>query len=185
MNKIEALEKTIYNLENDLVEYEWTSSKSCNCGVLAKTVLNGGDIYKAGFLRSPSLGHDYTSFANHAYCMTTGLELPELFQSLKDAGFTFQELLGLENLSGENVIKRLGWQTYSWSNRYNVVYRGHSRSDKQDLITYLKAWVEILKDEQPIIETPPTPEEPKVKEIIRYVSVPQSITEQSKELILS
>jgi hypothetical protein len=51
-------------------------------------------------------------------------------------------------------------------------------SSKQSVIDYFKSWLSELKKvtPEPIKE---------VKEIIRYVSVPQSITEQSKELILS
>jgi hypothetical protein len=182
MNKIEALEKTIYNLENDVYEYKWDESDKCNCGVLAKTLLGGKTAQECGYHQSPKLG-DYGVFSRNAYCMTTDLPLPTVFNVLKDTGFTHEDLMNLEYFGNEKIALKLG-KEISYRDGHPFGYKSDTFNDKKLLIKYLKAWVEILKEEQPIIETPPT-EEPKIKEIIRYVSVPQSITEQSKELILS
>jgi hypothetical protein len=171
MNKIEALEKTIYNLENNLVEYNWTESNSCNCGVLARTVIDGKSIWEMGYGEAIPAKVDVSAFSKRAYCMTTNMPLPKVFKALVDAGFLWEELKELEQLENKKILRRIGAEELR-------------RDIKENLVSYLKAWVEILKEEQPIVETQPT-EEPKVKEIIRYVSVPQTITEQSKELILS
>jgi hypothetical protein len=168
MNKIEALEKTIYNLENDVYEYNWNNFERCNCGILAQSVVGDKTLRDSGYRDSPSVQGSGASAMFH--CLTTGLPLPEIYKTMKSAGFTYEEMANLEILGGESILKKAGMSRY-----------GHKIDSKPDLTRYLKAWVELLKEEQPVVTIP----EPKIKEIIRYVSVPQSITEQSKELILS
>lgn len=125
MKKIEALKKTIYNLENGIYKYKWMDMNNCSCGVVAKTILedepkkNGVlDIYK-------KLGKSVSGFAGCyeqaiEYCATTGLELPRVFMALKETGFTFGELKILED-----------------------------HDDYQSFLSYLKAWVEILEQAEP------------------------------------
>ena len=166
MEKITALKKTIYNLENDVYHYDWCSFESCNCGVLAKTITGSNSLVAAGFLDSPTQNRKYEAFCSYAYCITTKLELPLVFQSLKDSRFTIGELNGLENLNGKNIVEKTGKL---------------SRTNKDDVIKYLKAWVEILEEEKPQIQ----PEQPKEKTIIKYVAVSQTINESLPETILS
>lgn len=165
MTKIEALKKTIYNLENDVYEYDWSSSESCNCGVLAKTLLNGKSLHEAGYFRSKVIG-DVGVFAKKAYCLTSDLPLSEVFQTLKDAGFTYKELLELEYLSNEKIAAAVGFEL-TQHNEKNYAFAFGKFNNKRDLIKYLKAWVEILEVEVP-----------KERTRINYVSVPVSITEQ-------
>lgn len=169
MNKIQALEQTIFNLENDVYEYHWGDYESCNCGVLAKTLLDTKRaIRRLVESVKPIRDHNepYHLFTDRTYCLTTGEELNEVFSALKIAGFTHMELRGLELLNGKEVLDRI--------NRIEPLSKGN----KVHAIVYLKAWVEILKEQLPV-----QPEAPKQKTV--YVSVPISITEQSKELILS
>lgn len=173
MTKIEALEKTIYNLENNVYEYNWDSYESCNCGVLAHSIIGSNSLYDTGYRNSPScMGFGASS---EFHCLTTNLPLPEVFQAVKDAGFTFEEMLHLEVLNNVKILVHPGLD------RWSLDYK-----NKTDVIKYLKAWVEVLKEESVVIPEvkEPTPE-PKAKEIIRYVSVPESITQQSKELLLN
>lgn len=130
MNKIQALEKTIYNLENDVYEYSWSNPNSCNCGVLAHALL-GKRPSEAGLYNSPLRDNsEKGAFAGVAFCMTSNMPLPEIFSSLKEAGFSFQDLKELEFLANPHIRMRAGM--------------GDSRFDfneKGSLITYLKAWV--------------------------------------------
>lgn len=139
MEKTEALEKTIYNLENDVYEYSWTDCNNCNCGVLARTITGAHDLASVGLLDSPITNNKYLAFCEEAFCMTTNLPLPLVFQSFKDTGFSFEELDGLENLNNETILHRVG-----------VTYLRHS--NKSNLIKYIKAWVEILGEEKMIEE---------------------------------
>lgn len=174
MNKIEALEKTIYNLENNVYEYDWETSNTCNCGVLARTLLDGKLATDCGLLESPTYGRG-GPFSAHAACITTNLELPLVFRVLKDAGFTHEELVSLEYLADATICGRLGMVVRFDSNcSFSPAF-----DNKEDLIKYLKVWVEILEAEQPPIKSQQVPEQ---KEKIRYVSVPETI---SKEVALN
>lgn len=173
MKKIEAIEKTIYNLENNVYPYRWTDYESCNCGLLAKTILGGKSLRVAGFNQSPVSDKSLSPFCVEAFCITTNLPLPEVFQSLKDAGFSITELLHLENLSDPLICSLAELEISGGVFGRPVCIL---RSTKEAVIRYLKAWLEILKRDEP------KEVQPKVK--IRYVSVPSSITEQTKELIM-
>lgn len=148
MKKIEALQKTIYNLENNVYEYNWTDFDACNCGVVARTIMDGTYSSEAGFHNSQTIDTRLTAFACEAFCMTTGLPLPRVFQELKDVGFTHQDILELENLGNHVILKKLGWRSFeSFGRFYWVVCNDAQRNNKNDLITYLKAWIEILLEQ--------------------------------------
>lgn len=166
MTKIEALEKTIYNLENDVYEYLWTNPNSCNCGVLAHTIVGELPSRTGYFDANSGLTG---SFSRRAKYMNTGLPMPLVFQSLKDTGFTHQELEELEFLGNPKIAERCGFKP-----EYHgevMIAHGHF-SKKPSVISYLKAWVEILKEEEVKIEV-----KPEIKEIIRYVAVSETIKE--------
>jgi hypothetical protein len=179
MNKIQALEQTIYNLENDVYRYKWTERDNCNCGVVARTILGGKSASDCGFHDTPLKGNEETgTFSYYAFCMTTDLPLPDVFQALKNAGFSHKELVDLENLinpeicnAGE-VLMDVIYDEYFSVNSY--------RSDKDEVIKYLKGWVKLLKKEENI-NLGATP----IKERIKYVSVPESLSTQAKETILT
>lgn len=160
MNKIQALEKTIYNLENDVYEYNWSNEDSCNCGILARTLLGGKLPSNCGFLDTPSHPMGQGIFAKEAYCLKTDLPLPEVFKALKNAGFTYEELLELEYLGNEKIATRLNMRIEKSvgvpfmvspdpfnSNLYHT--------EKEFLISYLKEWIKMLKEEQGV--PPPIP----------------------------
>lgn len=125
MTKIEALEKTIFNLENDVYEYEWSHSNTCNCGVLARTLLNGEKATEGGGLwmyHTKGLGFSGVVKNVITHCQQTGLPIPIVVKSLLDAGFTTKELSRLEYRAN-----------------------GEGRSDKKELVSYLKRWVRKIE----------------------------------------
>jgi hypothetical protein len=165
MTKIEALEKTIYNLENDVYEYDWTDCDKCNCGVVARTVLDGELPTKNGLDDFPVCidDEDYEfPFASNGKCMITDMPLPKVFRLLKESGFEYEELKSLEFLTDKSVLLRM---------KSKADY-----DEKDDLIAYLKAWVEILKEQE--VKTP------KVERIYIPVIVPETIL-KDKEIVLS
>lgn len=146
MNKIEALKKTIYNLENDVYEYDWVNVNCCNCGILARTLLNGKSPRDCGYFDSP-LEDGAGVFASQAYCMTTNLPLPEVFKVLKNAGFSHKDLLELEYLGRLDVLAKMGKDCYVGAGGQRCI-SDNSYDNKQTVIEYMKAWVEILEAEQ-------------------------------------
>lgn len=168
MTKIEALEKTIYNLENDVYEYNWHSANSCNCGILAKTILGTQDsVYELGYRLTKNPKVDGVFSRDYETCRATGEKLPKIFRGLYETGFTYDELLNLEYLKDSKIVSKM---PYIADQLWPYLH-------KDNLIAYLKAWVSILKEQE-------SPKQPKSeKTIIRYVAVPDSITKQTKELI--
>jgi hypothetical protein len=162
MTKIEALEQTIYNVENNILSYRWYDCGQCNCGVVASTILN----------------RESGAFSCHGVCITTGEDMPKVFQALKDAGFTHKDLIELEFLGNKEILDNIGKKGFFCSEGYWIMDGVNDYTNKENLIIYLKEWVRLLKLEIPQkVVTQPTPEK------IRYVGVPISLTEQSKQLI--
>jgi hypothetical protein len=190
MNKIEALRATIVSIENGM-NYNWYSSNSCNCGVIAKTLCDTNDLNSIGFKESPLLDPKRSSvFSSKAYCLTSNLPLPLMFKKLKESGFTHQDLLELEWLGNEKILKRIG-EPYSFWKEENCFIIDNQKYLQKDILTkYLKAWVDILEEESNVVA------EVKVVEAIKdipkhitrektvYVSVPETITTLA-EIILS
>lgn len=177
MNKIQALEKTIYNLENDVYVYDWSDTNHCNCGVLARTLLNGKFPRDAGFGKGPDNSYPGT-FSGRAVCITTGIDLPEVFGALKEAGFTYRELGELEFLGNIPIAEKAGLRAFHYKDDWNAA---HSQFQvKKNVIKYLKAWVEILKQQE--VKEPEPIQQPERTRIV-YVSVPETIKEQAEQLI--
>jgi hypothetical protein len=112
MTKIEALEKTIYNLGNDVYEYAWGDINKCNCGILARTITSGVSAGEAGYY-SLGLVNEYGrvcagfwGVVEMAYskCQQTGEPLPRVFAALRDCGFSVDELQSLERCGREKYI---------------------------------------------------------------------------------
>lgn len=181
MNKIDALKQTIHNLLYGGMKYHWHDSNHCNCGVVAKTICNTNDLFSIGYTNSPRK-NAVGVFSRDAYCITSDLPLPVVFQSLKDAGFTHQELLELEYLANKEICKNLGWERQKITRKNGEFYiREMATYDvKENLILYLKEWVRILEEETVVQQL--TPE---VREKIKYVAVSDTIREQVKEHCLS
>lgn len=177
MNKIQALEKTIYNLENDVYPYGWEDVESCNCGILARTLLKGGGVRANGFGEAPMIEHVGT-FSRRAHCLLTGISLPIVFQKLKNSGFTFEELCHLEYLSDRVISEKAGIRVWEWHPNQEAAHGQFHQ--KKFLIAYLKPWVEILKEQE--VKEPEPVHQPERTRIV-YVSVPETIKKQAEQLI--
>lgn len=173
MNKITAIEKTIYNLENDVYPYEWSICDQCNCGVLARTILGGRTANSCGLADSPSV-RGIGAFSKHTHCLTTNLPLPEVFQKLKEAGFSYQELCDLEFLSDEKIAAKANIRVDG-----NILDQktSHVFDQKKYLIAYLKSWLQILKE-----QTLQQPENSKYVDITPSLAVLP--TEETSDIIL-
>lgn len=145
MKKLEVIKQTIYRLENNLVEYDWRCSKSCNCGVLASTCM-GRDITTSEIGKMVLNCKNPGAFARKAYCMVTGIGISEVIKSLMDAGFTFDDIKHLEYLSDANIAAKAGIKLGYWEETGYPIAHGYFM-EKEYFIKYLKAWVEILEEE--------------------------------------
>jgi len=133
MTKIEALKQTLHNLENDIYEYRWSHSDTCNCGILARTILNGELPTKSGLCDykdknipaiSYAFGFSGVALETFNHCEVTGLPIPKVIKALLDCGFSFEELRTLEFYSTE------------------------TRTDKEKLCNYFKRWIQRLESKK-------------------------------------
>lgn len=192
MTKIEALRKTVENLETNKYMYDWSSSDSCNCGILARTVLNGKSPYTAGFTDTPTASKQGV-FASYAYCMTTDLDIPEVFKALKDAGFTYQDMVHLEYLSDEKIADRAGLKVVTkdnWREEDPTRYEGMSEFTKRYckqfgikyyVIAYMKAWIEILEEEA--IEQKEETKHIDITKELASLSIVEEVADTKKQLV--
>lgn len=137
MNKIEALKKTIYNLESGEYDYEWGEPNSCNCGILCHSITGGDVEIKVAAL-----------FTEAAKCMKTGIAVPAIFKILMNTGFTYKDIHELEFLSNSKIAKRAGIEIDTRPSSFGWCTKrvGRGFSNKETVIDYLKAWVSILEE---------------------------------------
>jgi hypothetical protein len=128
--------------------YEWNDRTRCNCGVVARQVMQTSatelrrllpPIYEDGIFR-PSWGA-----MTQAYCSDTGLSRNVVLSQLMAAGFRVGDFSHLENLSHPAILQRM----ISFRRGKGPV----CRSRKSDVIAYLRAWaigIEEFHDPAPV-----------------------------------
>lgn len=177
---IEVIKKTIHVLENDLVYYDWMRSTSCNCGILAQQIGINPDhiLSQISTVDDHSLpGGPWTRCSRlQSKCEATGKPLQEVFKKLFDLGLSFKDIGNLENLSDENILKKMGGT--------HKVYHGRNsrRGEKTEVIKYLKAWTELLEEENAPNEKP-VRREIKVEGEIIIVDMDSKARQLPKEIV--
>lgn len=129
MKKIEVLKKALDMLNNGF-EYNFTDVDRCNCGV----VLKAAGLTSAEINETESL-YSYTYFTNIGHCSVTGMPFCKVQAMFIQLGFTKNDIINLEKLSDETILSKAG-------NLKNY-------ANKNNLIKYLTAWIEILEEETP------------------------------------
>lgn len=129
---IDALRQTADRLDQG-ARYEWGHMGRCNCGHLVQTVTNLSDheIVK-------SIDFELDEWTEHAkdYCAGTGHKVDDLFATLRNVGFTHQDVIHLENLSDRRVLARLG------DGRRHL-----HRNSVPDVTLYMRTMADLLEDE--------------------------------------
>jgi hypothetical protein len=128
--------------------YEWNDRTRCNCGVVARQVMQTSatelkkllpPIYEDGVFR-PTWGS-----MTKTYCSETGLSRNVVFSQLLKAGFRASDFSHLEDLSHPGILKRMA----SFRREKGPV----CRSRKSDVIAYLRGWaigIEEFHDPAPV-----------------------------------
>ncbi len=121
--------KKIESSEN----YQWGHMGACNCGFLAQEVtkLTKAEIHRRAMERHG----DWTEHLND-YCPVNGLPFDDIISELIAIGFDSTDLKHLEKLSDPNILRTLSFSQRNL--QHNV---------KQDVVNYLKAWINLLEDE--------------------------------------
>ena len=128
---IDALRKTIQRLRDDKSTYQWGHLGSCNCGFLAQTVthLSKAEIHE---LAVRSLGEDWSEKALD-YCKGSDYPVEHILTKMIDLGLSQKDIVSLEKLDDPKVLGQLP-----------ETERNLKKNKKEDVITYMEAWVKVL-----------------------------------------
>lgn len=129
---IQALRNTSRKIESSEV-YEWGHMGACNCGFLAQEVTK---LTKAEIHRRAMERHGDWSEHLNDYCPVNGLSFDDVISDLIAFGFDAEDLKHLEKLSDPSVLRTI--PSGKRHLRYNV---------KEDVATYINAWVNKIQDE--------------------------------------
>ena len=133
---IDALRTTAQRLTKG-AHYEWGHMGRCNCGHLLQTITNLSDreIVQAA-------DHHLDEWTEHAkdYCAGTGHSLDTLFLTLQAMGFDYQDVIHLENLSDQRVLRRLG-----------EAPRYLQRNCRADVTLYMNTLAALLEEELVVV----------------------------------
>jgi hypothetical protein len=128
---IEAIRNTVRRLEKS-TSYQWGHMGSCNCGHLAQelTRLSKKEIHS----RAMQKHGDWTEQLND-YCPASGLLMDDLITHMLSFGLDTADLQHLETLSDPLILRRVpGYE------------KGLAHNLKQDVIRYMKAWINLLEE---------------------------------------
>ena len=100
---IKALNKTATDLDNGC-NYEWGHMGRCNAGCLVQNLTNKTDKEIAKMVN-----FEIDEWSEHAndYCHGTNENVNELFDSLKQFGLSYQDMMHIEYLSDPKVLSHL------------------------------------------------------------------------------
>lgn len=105
----------------------------CNCGHLVQTLTNMSDHEIA-----QSVDFELDKWSEYAqdYCEGSGHKVDDLFIILQDVGFSYQDVIHLENLSDSGVLARLpGGRRYLQRNKV------------EDVTLYMQTLADMLEEE--------------------------------------
>lgn len=127
---IDALRTTADRLASG-AKYEWGHMGRCNCGHLVQTLTQ-----KSDYEIVESIDFAMAEWSEHAqdYCENTGHKVDNLFLTLQQIGFGYLDVIHLENLSDQQVLRRLGEHTYL------------RRNCREDAVRYMRTLAEMLEE---------------------------------------
>ena len=137
----DAIKIVLKGLQKNIISYEWFNVQSCNCGLIVQHLLNASsEEVSRRFDKSRKSVSDrdemnWTELVQHK-CSVTGLPLDGIIKTLFKRGFKPEDIVHLEYLSNKEILKRTDIDTK------NEEYF----TRKENLIKYLKAWLEILNE---------------------------------------
>lgn len=164
MNKIQSLRKTVEYLLDPNYHYQWTNSCRSNVGTLIRVVFNVP--YEKEFIVDIYGPSDYSC----------GVVSKHKIKELEDIGFTHKELNELEFLNNNDILikAKLPIVKIKDTNGFTLnQLENELKVDKQSVIKYIQAWVDILEEEvKPILK------------IRLECSIPESLTIIQKDSYL-
>jgi hypothetical protein len=141
-----VLDNAADELKQNWFGYVWNDRTRCNCGIVARQVLQASParlrqllppIYDGGVFRPT------WAAMTECYCPDSGLAQNEVFRALLAAGLHREDFGHLEELSHPHILATM--------EPHRRTTRPVCRSRKSDVVAYLRAWaagIEAFHDEQ-------------------------------------
>jgi len=131
---VEALRRTADKLEKG-AKYQWGHMGSCNCGHLAQELTTYTKEQIHAYALQTRMGDWAEQTA--AFCGESKLPLDLVISSMLDAGLTNEDLIHLERLSDQQILRR-----FPIPKRHQF-----EKNNRADLILYLRAWADLLEEQ--------------------------------------
>lgn len=147
-------------LRSNVVEYDWYGPHSCNCGLVAQSVLGVSsdtlDKRINALAKKHKLSdHHWGNLAKHA-CPITGIPAAGIFSGLKGAGIEFIDFSQLEALSNLDVLARISAdkthvdtkvkRRFFRADVVETIQKEIEPDERPSLIVYLEAWAAMIEE---------------------------------------
>lgn len=129
---IEGLRRTARTLSNG-ASYQWGHMGGCNCGNLAQelTKLTKDQIHQYAMQRYGDWNEQVDD-----YCPTSQMPIDLLISEMINVGLSLEDLKHLEKLDDRQILLRLPYEKRHL--KHNV---------RNDVITYMTTWAELLEEQ--------------------------------------
>lgn len=147
---ITALRTAATAVENETFNYDWKLISQCNCGVVICSLLGlSADGLSKRMESDPTdIGIATWTEIVGSVCPVSGIPESQIFRELYSLGLTAIEIRHLEYLDAPEVVARIPvrhkrsglfglWRSKEVERHYD---------DKDDLVTYLRAWADLLTE---------------------------------------
>ncbi|GAA4449100.1 hypothetical protein GCM10023189_08050 [Nibrella saemangeumensis] len=133
---IDALRRTARKLSEG-APYQWGHMGGCNCGNLAQelTKLTKDQIHAYAMQRYGDWNEQVQD-----YCPTSRMPIDLVISEMVNAGLSLEDLKNLEKLSNKQVLAR-----------FPLEKRFLRHNQRNDVVTYLRAWADMLEEQ--LLET--------------------------------
>lgn len=142
---ITALRTAAKAIEDGTIAFAWTKACRCNCGVLACALTGKSPVQlNAALPQGTGTWEDFVG----THCPITGMPEHEILRSMFAAGLTQRDMIDLEYLENQTVLKRAGFiQSKKRLLRRTKVEDVSDYSAAADVVAYMRAWADLLTEE--------------------------------------
>lgn len=190
---ISSLNIVINALENDTAHYNWIKQHSCNCGLVAQTVLNNSphelakriekeDIFNRELFKL-KLDNDNNTWKNAVkmWCPIAGKPMKQIFIDLEEAGLSKEDIVHLEYMDNPAILNLSGIsKTKKSTERVNAGTKRIPRTDFWGKVLGLSKYENVYED-RVIEETYNWWSEP--KNLVKYLKAWVSILKENRESV--
>lgn len=187
---ITALRTAAKALEDGTFAYDWNKMESCNCGIIACTLMHKSiKQVSREILAERVKTFDHSAIKSNfgpswreavqAHCPVTGLSESSILRTLQEAGMSPKDICELEDLSNPEAARRAGLETWG---QMKEGEKQRLPVGQYDVSTPHPWWKKVLTGKSHKVEEKTMPIRTEKKYAIRYMRAWADIlTEQGRE----